>query len=181
MKSEQQQLKKATESVGEIVKENKTQETQNVMKKVIKSGAIPKEISGLSDAMIEGIYAQAYRLYNTGKYKDASQLFRLLIMLNSLESKYPMGLAACFHMMKEYKSAGDIYAIVAMLDPDNPVAYYHASDCFIQSGDPMSAIVALELAIEKAGDKPAFKTLKDRAVLTIESLRKDVNKTQHKE
>lgn len=176
MKSEQQQLKKATETIGEKVSEAKGQQVQGLMKKVVKSAAIPKEVSGLSDAMVEGIYAQAYRLYNTGKYGDASQLFRLLIMLNSLEPKYPMGLAACFHMLKEYKSAGDIYAIVAMLDPDNPVAYYHASDCFIQSGDPLSAIVALELAVDKAGDKPAYKVLKDRALLTIDSLRKEVKK-----
>lgn len=180
MKSEQQQLKKETDAIGEKVKETAGKDTQNVMKKVLKSAAIPKEISGLSDAMVEGIYAQAYRLYNTGKYKDASQLFRLLIMLNSLEPKYPMGLAACFHMMKEYSAAGDIYAIVAMLDPSSPISYYHASDCFIQTGDPMSAIVALKMAVEKAGDQPAFKTLKDRALLTIDSLQKDINKTQDK-
>lgn len=178
MKAEQNQLKKATEDVGARINETKGEQTQSMIKKVVKNATTPKDIMGLSDAMVEGIYGQAYRLYNTGKYRDASQLFRLLIMLNTTEPKYPMGLAACFHMLKEYKSAADIYAIVAMLDPDNPVAYYHTSDCFIQAGDIMSAIIALEMAIKRAEGKPAFATLKDRAALTLESLKKELSKLQ---
>lgn len=172
MKGEQHQVKKAVEEIGASVGREKAQELQNVAAKVVSQGMMPKDMMGLSDAMVEGIYGQAFRLYNTGKYRDASQLFRLLIMLNSTEPKYAMGLAACFHMLKEYKNAVSTYAICGVIDPENPVPHYHASDCYIHLGDAASALIALDMAIKRAGEKPEYQTLRDRAKLMVESLKK---------
>ncbi|MCE5319040.1 MAG: SycD/LcrH family type III secretion system chaperone [Parachlamydia sp.] len=173
MKGEQHQVKKAVEEIGASVGREKAQELQNVAAKVVQQGMMPKDMMGLSDAMVEGIYGQAFRLYNTGKYRDASQLFRLLIMLNSTEPKYAMGLAACFHMLKEYKNAVSTYAICGVIDPENPVPHYHASDCYIHLGDTASALIALDMAIKRAGEKPEYQTLRDRAKLMVESLKKE--------
>lgn len=180
MKGEQQQIKKAAEKIGGDIKEGEAQTMKAAIEKATQKGTSPKDALGLTDAMVEGIYGQAYRLYNTGKYKEASQIFRLLLMLNATEPKYAMGLAACFHMLKEYKSAIDTYSIVAVIDPQSPIPFYHTSDCFIQIGDPVSAIIALEVAVKRAGDKPEFHTLKDRALLTIEGLKKDISKKDEK-
>jgi type III secretion system low calcium response chaperone LcrH/SycD len=174
MKSEQHQIKKAIGDLSETIGQEKNKDFQAVAAKAVLGGVMPKDVMGLSDAMIEGIYGQAYRLYNTGKYRDASQLFRLLIMLNSTESKYAMGLAACFHMLKEYKNAVSTYAICGVIDPENPISHYHASDCYIHMNDPMSALISLEMAIKRAKNKPEYQTLRDRALLTIESLKKEI-------
>lgn len=179
MKSEQNQIKKATEELAKGIGSDKSQEVEKLAKEIVKKGTMPKDILGMSDAMVEGLYAQAYRLYNTGKYKDASQIFRILIMMNAVEPKYSMGLGACHHMLKEYRSAIDTYMICGILNPENPIPHYHASDCYIQMNDPISAIVELEMAVGRSGEKLEFKILKDRALLTIESLKKDVmNKPQ---
>lgn len=174
MKADQHQIKKATEEIGAGMSDKNAQ-TQSLMSKVVQKATRPQDLIGLSDAMVEGIYGQAYRLYNTGKYKEATQLFRLLIMLNTSEPKYIMGLAACFHMLKEYKAAADTYAIVAVIDAKSPIPFYHVSDCFVQLKDPASAIIALEMAVKRAGDHPAYKVLKDRALMSIETLKKEMN------
>ena len=181
MKGEQQQIKKAVEQVGTDLKENKTEAMTAAITRATRKGSSPKEALGLTDAMVEGVYGQAYRLYNTGKFKEAAQVFCLLIMINSTEPKYAIGLAACFHMLKDYQSAVNTYTVVGFLDPESPISFYHASDCFIQMGDTASALIALEMAVKRAGEKPEFRTLKDRASLTIESLRKDIQKTEKKE
>lgn len=178
MKGDAQQVKKATEQLGAGIKEEKKGQMQTAMQQATRKGSPTKDALGLTDAMVEGIYGQAYRLYNTGKFRDASQLFRLLIMINTTEPKYVMGLAACFHMLKEYKSAIDTYAILGVIDPESPISFYHASDCYIQSKDPVSAMMVLEIAVKRAGEKPEFRTLKDRALLTIESLKKEIAKKQ---
>lgn len=174
MKGDAQQVKKATEQLGTGIKEGKAEKMQAAIQQATRKGTTAKDALGLTDAMVEGIYGQAYRLYNTGKFKDASQLFRMLIMINSTEPKYIMGLAACFHMLKEYKNAADTYAILGVIDPESPISFYHASDCYIQIKDPISAIMALEMAVKRAGEKPEFRTLKDRALLTIEGLKKEI-------
>jgi type III secretion system low calcium response chaperone LcrH/SycD len=178
MKGEQHQIKKATEKLGANIHKEKAQGFKDLAATATRKAATPKDALGLNDAMVEGIYGQAYRLYNTGKYQDASQLFRLLIMLNPTEAKYAMGLAACFHMLKEYTSAVNTYAIVNVIDAESPVPYYHASDCYIQMGDSAGALIALEMAVSRAGSKPEYKILKDRATLTIESLKKEIAKPQ---
>lgn len=175
MKGEQHEIKKAAEEVGQGLKKEKSKEVEAVTAKLGK-GVPTKDILGLNDQMVEGIYGQAYRLYNTGKYKDASQLFRLLIMLNPAEAKYPLGLAACFHMMKDYESAIQMYTVCGMTDPQNPIPHYHASDCYLQLGDKVSAMIALEMAMKRSGERPEFKTIKDRAALTVESLKQEISK-----
>jgi len=140
--------------------------------KMVNRGLPPKDAAGISNKLLEGIYAQAYRLYNTGKYIEATHLFRLLILLDPNESKYVLGLAACFHMMKEYKNAIQTYTMCLMLDPQNPIPFYHSSDCYIQMKDFTSAILCLEMAIQQAGEKQEFAKLKERALLSLESLKK---------
>lgn len=183
MKGDQkEQVRKAVEAIGEDVGTEKGKDIERLSDSVLAQRILPKNAMGLSDAMVEGLYSQAYRLYNTGRYNDAIQLFRLLIMIDSTEAKYSMGLAACFHMLKEYQSAVSTYALCGIIDPDSPVPHYHSSDCYMQMGDPVSAIISLEMAIKRTANKPEFQTLKDRALMTIESLKKEAKiGTQPKE
>jgi type III secretion system low calcium response chaperone LcrH/SycD len=175
MKNTKQSIKKAVENVGSQLKDTKGADFEAMSRNLFKRDFLMKDALGMSDNMVEGIYGQAYRLYNNGKYKDAAHLFRLLVMLNSTESKYLMGLAACFHMMKEYKSATETYALCSMLDGNNPLPHFHASDCYLQMKDSGSAIISLTMAIKRAEGKPEFQILKDRAMLTLEALKKDLS------
>ena len=177
MKGEQQQINTAGNKLGSEAKTTQTNNMQETLKKISTKGISAKQAMGLTDEMVEGIYGQAYRLFNNGKYNDADQLFRLLLMINPTEGKYTMGLAACLHMQKDYKAAADVYAIVGIIDPQNPVPFYHAADCFMQLHDAMSAIIALEMAITRAGEKPEYRILKDRAALTLASLKKNAAET----
>jgi len=127
---------------------------------------------GLTDGIVESIYGQAYRLYNTGKYEEAIEVFRLLLMVRASEPKFALGAAACFHRLKQYKSAIDSYIVMTMIDPETPIPFFHMSDCYIQMGDAISSLTMLQLAIEKAGDKAEFHVLKDRATLTLQGLNK---------
>jgi len=174
MEGDQNEMKKASAKLGAQIHDAKAQELQNIAKNAVKKGLSPKEVLGLNDSMVEGIYGQAYRLYNTGRYKDASQIFRMLIMINAAEPKYTMGLAACLHMMKDYPQAVKLYTVCGLLDPNNPIPYYHASDCYLQMNDQTSALISLEMAVKRAGEKPEYQTLKDRALMTIESLKKEL-------
>lgn len=168
------QMRQAAASIGASIKEQASAKMEGMVGELLKKGASVKDLFGLGDAMVEGIYGQAYRLYNTGKYRDACQLFRLLIMLDAMEPKYRMGMAACFHMLKEFKNAVDTYAFCGVLDPANPIPHFHASDCYIQMGSALSALVSLEMAVKRAEGKPQFATLRDRALMTIESLRREI-------
>ena len=139
--------------------------------KMLKGGMSPKEAMGISGKYLENMYAQAYRLYNTGKYTEASHVFRMLIILNAMEPKYSLGLAACLHMLKEYYDAIQTYTMCTVLDPQTPLPFYHSADCFIQMKDYLSAMVCLELAIKRAESNPIYDKMKERAHMSLASLK----------
>jgi len=170
-------INEETWSAAEKVREKFDHALGEITSKVLKQGMSPKDAMGLTSGYLENIYAQAYRFYNTGKYVEATHLFRMLIMLNATEPKYTLGLAACFHMLKEYFNAIQTYTMCSVLDPYNPIPHYHSSDCFTQMKEYLSAMICLELAIEQAGEKPEYAKMKERAQLNLESLKKQVTST----
>lgn len=173
-RSTRAQMKKETLTAGNQQSEKFDQALTELTQKMLKEGMSPQEAMGLDQQMLESIYAQAYRLYNTGKYIEATHLFRILIMMNAMEPKYTLGLAACFHMLKEYENAIQTYTMCSAIDPENPIPHYHSADCYIQMKDELSALLTLELAIKRAGDKPEYAKMKERALMSIESLKKQV-------
>ena len=176
MRGEEQQVRKGVDKLGEASSEESYKEIMNILHTVFKTGIVPKEALGFNNEKIEMIYSQAYRLYNTGKYREASYLFRLLLFLDPTEAKYALGLAACFHMMKEFDNAVQTYTLVGVLDSNSPLPYFHVSDCYLQVGDKVSALISLDMAVKRSEGKAEYQILKDRALLTIESLKKEIIK-----
>ncbi len=131
---------------------------------------LPKDAMGLNDEMIEGMYSFGYRLYNTGKYEQAVQLFRLLVMFDPSQPKFAMGLGACFHMMKDYENAATTYVLCSIIDPLNPLPHYHASDCYVQLNQPENAVIALQLSIDRCNGKEEFRLIKERAQLSLDAI-----------
>lgn len=140
----------------------------------LNKGIMPKQALQLGDDTMEAIYSQAYTLYNQGRYKEASYIFRMLMLLDYATPKYPMGLAACQHRQKDYKSAANIYLLCGTLEPTNPLPHYHAADCYMQLNYSMMALFSLGLAIKAAGTQPQYAIIKERASLMREALKKQI-------
>jgi type III secretion system low calcium response chaperone LcrH/SycD len=175
MQNERERIKEAIELAGTAVAPDISGQVAGVVQHVIETGAFPKEAMGFGPEKMEATYGQAYHLYNTGKYVEAIELFRLLTVLDPSDAKYALGLAACFHMRREYQNAVRAYLLAGILAPRNPIPQFHASDCYIQMNDLASAVLLLEMAVERAGSKAEYQVLKERALLTIESLKKKMS------
>jgi type III secretion system low calcium response chaperone LcrH/SycD len=133
-------------------------------------GMMPKDAFGVSPKTIEALYADAYQLYNIGKYEEAKRIFSTLLIADPIDARFPFGMAASCHMMKDYELAASLYFKTSMFDPDNPIPYYHASDCHLHADDPVSALASLRLTVKRCGDKPEYQMIKGRAQMTIDNL-----------
>lgn len=143
-------------------------------------GIMPKHALQLGDDTMEAVYSQGYNLYNQGRYKEASYIFRLLMLLDYMTPKYILGLAACLHRMKDFKNAANIYLLCGAIDAKNPLPHYHAADCYLQLEVPTLAIFSLGLAISAAGNQPQFAIVKERATLMREVLEKQLKEEASK-
>lgn len=147
---------------------------KQIMEAALKKGIMPKQALQISDDTMEAIYTQAFTLYSQSKYRDASYIFRLLMLLDFTTPKYVLGLAACAHRVQDYTNAANLYFLCAALDPQNPLPHFHAADCYMQLGAIAVATYSLELAIGIAGDQPIYQAIKQRAELMKEALDKQL-------
>ncbi len=147
---------------------------KQIMEVALKKGIMPKQALQISDDTMEAIYTQAYTLYNQSKYRDASYIFRLLMLLDFTTPKYVLGLAACAHRLQDFTNAANLYFLCAALEPTNPMPHFHATDCYMQLGANEIASYSLQLAIETAGDQPQYQAIKQRAELMKEALDKQL-------
>jgi type III secretion system low calcium response chaperone LcrH/SycD len=158
-----------------------TDTLKSILSQAINSGIMPRQALKLSDDTMEAIYGQAYNLYNQGKYKEASYVFRLLMLLDYLTTKYMMGLAACLHRLHDYKQAANTYLLCGTLDSKNPLPHYHAADCYLQLQAPLLASFSLGLAVAAAADQPQYAIIKERASLMKEALNQQMFPKETKE
>jgi len=170
MSSPKESIKESVKRAGKGHPKKVQEDVEELAENVVGKGKLLKDAMGLSDEMLEGIYTFAYRLYTLGKYDESLQMFRLLIMLNPMESKYTLGLAACFHMQKDYRSAASSYSLCSMIDPGDPMPYYHASDCYMNMDKPELAVDALRKCIERCGEGETHQQVKNRAEVTLSNI-----------
>lgn len=113
----------------------------------------------LSEDALTALYTMGYNLYQQGKYTDAKQFFHLLTLIDSLDRRYWMGLAACHQKLKNYLQAIEYYSVVALQDIENPYVHFHAAECYFGACQPDKGLEALESAVEVAGMSPAHESL----------------------
>jgi len=149
-------------------------ETMGMMYNALQKGIMPKQMLNIGDDTIEGLYAQAYNLYNAGKYQDASYLFLVLMMLDPNQPKHLLGSAACLHRMGKYEKAGQIYILCSSIDPSNPLPHFHAADCYIKLKALPLAHMCLKNTIQCCADKKEFAVIKERATAMLEVVVQEV-------
>jgi type III secretion system low calcium response chaperone LcrH/SycD len=149
----------------------KRKDYEKVLKEVVEDGKSPAQAMGIEKAQLEAFYGIGYNLYNSGKFPEAKNVFSALVRLDGLQARFWYGLAASFHKMKNYERAKDFYMAWAALEVDNPLPYFHASDCCMELNQEREAILFLYMVIEKCGDMKEFDKIKDKAEMTMASLK----------
>ncbi len=149
-------------------------ETLKMMYQGLKRGIMPKEMLKIGPETIEGLYLQAYTIYNQGKFRDAAYIFIVLILLDPNEPKFQLGSAACLHRMGKYEKAAQIYLICSALDQSNPIPHFHAADCYIKMKALPLAEMCLKNAITCCGEKKEYEVIKERSILMLKAVQDEL-------
>lgn len=131
-----------------------------------------KDIKGITDKEMEGIYATAYNFYTHGKFDRANDVFSSLCQMDPYQSKYWLGLGATRQMEKKYEKAIEAYGLAILMDAKNPLPPFHAAHCLIKLNNKDGAIQALEAVIEVAKGKKEYEDVLSQAEQILEGLKK---------
>lgn len=126
---------------------------------------------GVTSYEMEELYKEGHAFYEADRYNDSSTVFRWLVLLNPYSAKYWLGLAANQQLLGQYDKALHSYALVTLLDSEDPYPHLHAFECYLALDNLEEALKALECAYVRARGKLEYQDL----LSEIEMLKKDEN------
>ena len=116
-----------------------TKEILKIVAEKMKDGATIQDAVGVSDGVMEQMYASAFGLYQNNKYEKAEKIFRLLCYYNHFEKKYFKGLGGALQMQKKYTDAIGAYSFAIIIDSEDAEAPLHAAHCHLALGNHVKA------------------------------------------
>lgn len=154
------------DDLGEFKLSKKAREklkNKALLKKELAAGKTAQEILGFTDETMAKFYRAAYRLFEHKRHVDAANAFLFLVTLNPYNHDYWLGLGMTAQLCGDYEAAIDAYEMAAVADSDSPVPYFYLAKCLFSIHDRESALQAIDLALECAGDRPEYSDLKKQA------------------
>lgn len=169
------------DELGDFKISKKTQkllQDKELLKKEIAKGKSAQELMGFSDDAMAKFYKAAHYLFENGHYAGSADAFLFLATLNPYNYEYWLGLGMSLQKCNQFDTAIDAYELAAICQPDIPVPYFYLAKCFFAVHDRPNADLALDLALEYAGDYEEYAELKRQAKQAKALLSKDL---KHKE
>lgn len=135
-------------------------------------GGTWQHLLGYSEERMMGHYKRAYDYYQHAQFKEASDCFSYLTMINPYQYHYWMGLGMAKQNEQLYEEALVSYTAAEGIEPQNPLTHLHLSQCYhaLQLSD--LAIQHLQTAIELAKEKEEFDEVRKKATVILNHLRK---------
>jgi type III secretion system low calcium response chaperone LcrH/SycD len=118
----------------------------------LQEGATVKELKGVSDDVLEGIYAFAHRFYSNGQLEEAEAFFRFLCLYDFYNGEYALGLGAVHQMKGEYQRAIDMYALAYALLRADYRPMLHTGQCQLALGKVNVARECFDIVIAHSQD-----------------------------
>ncbi|WP_272663033.1 type III secretion system translocator chaperone SicA [Providencia sp. PROV134] len=132
-------------------------------------GATYKDIHGIPQSTIDGIYSYAYEFYQQGKLKEAETFFRFLSIYDFYNTDYVMGLAAVYQLTKRYAKATELYALAFVLAKNDYRPLFHAGQCNLMMKKSSAAIHCFESVVKSSSDVD----LQNKSQIYLSALKKD--------
>lgn len=136
-------------------------------------GSTYKDIHGIPQSTMDGIYSYAYEFYQQGKLKEAETFFRFLSIYDFYNTDYVMGLAAVYQLTKRYEKATELYALAFVLAKEDYRPLFHAGQCNLMIKKASAAIHCFESVLENSADRD----LQNKSQAYLAALKKNIATT----
>lgn len=147
---------------------------KKLLEEELAKGKTAQEIMEISDATMAEFYKAASHLFENRHYADAANGFLFLVSMNAYNHDYWLGLGMATQMCGDFEAAINAYEMSAIYEVDNPIPYFYLAKCLFAMHERQSALLALDIAIQYAGDNPEYQELKKQALEAQALLKKHI-------
>ncbi|OHX10793.1 CesD/SycD/LcrH family type III secretion system chaperone [Chromobacterium sphagni] len=151
-----------------------------VVWEAVSGGATLKDVHGIPQDMMEGLYAHAYDFYNKGRLDDAETFFRFLCIYDFYNPDYIMGLAAVCQLKKQFQKAADLYAVAFALSKSDYRPVFFTGQCQLFMRKAAKARQCFELVCEQSADE-ALRAKAQVYLDTLQEAESEQSRQQKKE
>ncbi len=137
----------------------------------IQNGAVLKDVQCVSNGTMNDIYKIAYEFYHIGRLDDAISLFRFLCIYDFYNSEYAMGLAAVYHLKKDFRKAIDFYALSYSLSKEDYRPMFYAGQCNLMLRQEVLARKCFAIVMNRCTDLQLKEKLKPICQHSMKSMR----------
>lgn len=109
----------------------------------------------LSAEETEKFYTYGFCQYESGNYKEAVDVFRILCTNHPTVSRFWFALGASLQQTHLFEEALRAWAVAAILTPQDPMPHFHAAECYLSTKNLIEANKALDATKSRmAGEDP---------------------------
>jgi type III secretion system low calcium response chaperone LcrH/SycD len=119
----------------------------------------------------DALYAVAYGMYEQARYEQALPLFSYLVILDHLERRYLLALAATLHMLARHEDALPHYIAAMVLGVDDPEPAMRCGECLRDLRKFDEAAESFELALSLC-KTPLHAQIRSRCIAQLLGLKK---------
>ena len=157
--------------------QNQTEDMDIVFDEICQAlmdGASYKDIHGIPQSTMDGLYAYAYEFYQQGKLSEAETFFRFLSIYDFYNTDYVMGLAAIYQLTKRYEKATELYSLAFVLAKDDYRPLFHAGQCNLMLKKSSAALHCFESTFNGSNDSE----LKQKSSVYLTALKKNLTEDE---
>ncbi len=103
------------------------------------------EIRPLPSEEVFDLYRNGFRLYEMKNYEEALTIFKRLVLSYPLHKECWQAFAGALQMTGRFQEATSAWAVIALLDPQDPYPHFHVTECYIALGKTEEAQKALNM------------------------------------
>lgn len=113
----------------------------------LENGAFSDLFKNHKEHDFSNVYSLACDYYDKGLIEQAEKIFRSLCLYDFSNINYLLGLAAIKQVQKQYQKAINLYSLAICLDKSNASSYFYIGQCYLFSGERISAISSFRQCI----------------------------------
>ncbi|QJU42315.1 SycD/LcrH family type III secretion system chaperone [Serratia marcescens] len=128
------------------------QAVEDMLTAVLNEGVMLKDIHGISDEMMEQMYAHGHHFYENGRLDEAESFFTALCMYDLSNANYFVGLGAVNQLKKNYQKACDLYSLAYVMGKENVNLIFYSGQCQLLMGNFIKALQCFDLVCQRTDD-----------------------------
>lgn len=162
-------IKNAVDTLIKNAPSVKREDAEKIFRDYYEKGIPLYKSMGIDEDFMKFLYATAYQMYQSGKFKEACANFQILATYDPTDPKYVLGQGLCYQQLRKYPNAINAFVQCGTMNSSDPYPYWHIYECFEELHEPWGSCSALAAVIQICDQTNEYPELRSKAEIAMQN------------